>query len=477
MMYKSLLSFVPPILLGYLIVDFIWQTANKRQAVLKLFLGLGIGLGATSLLLFVWLWLTNQLNGFAWLLAGIIVGGILIKIYRSMKQPFGFRFPGIRLAPNWLSILLSIAFIITLILSYNSFISYSLTHQHGDRDAQAIWNLHARIIYRDPANWKTVFSPEFDSRFHPDYPLLTPLDVVWGWNLLNSETTRVPIVLAGLFAFGMVGLLFMSLNSLKTWGQAALASLVLMGTPYFILLGTFQTADVPFAYFVLSTIVLFAFYFVEKKPGLLILAGLSTGLSAWTKNEGILFIVSAMTGCAIYGLMQKQLWKTLRLFWLGLSVPALIILSYKVTLAPSNDLFANFNAAVFIGKLLSLQRYETIFTAIGTTLLKFGDWPLSILIALAIFLAIIGFRTENSIWKEMRVGAAILAIQLIGYIFVYVITPLPLEFHLQYSLDRLLFQLFPSALFLFFWAASAPEDIIRYIAPVSQIRDQNAADN
>ena len=474
-MYKSAISYILPLLLGYLIVDIIWKTTSMRQRVLKLFLGIGIGLGVTSLLLFVWLWLTNQLKGFEWLLIGIILCILLMEIYRHRNEPFRFHLPTIRLPSSRLDIIFSAIFIIAFLFSYSSFITYSLDHQHGDRDAQAIWNLHARIIYRDPANWKEVFSPEFDTRFHPDYPLLTPLDVIWGWDFLKTETTRVPIVLAGLFTFGIVGLLSASLIHLKTWGQAALASLVLMGTPYFILLGTFQTADIPFAYFVLSTIVMFALYFVEKKPELLLLAGLTSGLAAWTKNEGILFILSSLVGCIIYGTMQRQLWKKLRYFLPGLLIPAIIIISYKVFLAPTNDLFLGFSTTVFIGKLISLQRYETIFTTIGINLLDFGNWPISIPILLLAFLIIIGFQMNNPSKRIIGVGIIILTVQLIGYIFMYVITPLPLEFHLQYSLGRLLFHLFPSALFLFFWAIDSPENVIRHLTSITRVHEQNAS--
>ena len=460
-MHKSFLIYIPSLILGYLMIDAVWQTAGLRRFALKIFIGFGIGLGATSLLLFAWLWLTNQIKGFEWILGGLILAGILIKIFRHKNQSFRMQLPKLSFMPNWPGILLSIVFVITLWISYDNFIAYSFTHQHGDRDAQAIWNLHARIIYRDTANWKKVFSPEFDVRFHPDYPLLTSLDVVWGWHLSKTETTRIPIALAGLFTFGMIGLIFTSLINLKTWGQASLASLILMGTPFFILLGTFQTADLPFAYFVLSTIVLFSLYSSEMKPELLILAGFTAGLAAWTKNEGDLFILSAIVGCLVYGFWQKQIWSMLSSFLIGLLPVGMIIAAYKIFLAPPNDLFAGSSSSALISKLISLTRYETIFAAIGNNLLIFGNWPISILIILVIFSIIIGFRMENSVKPAARIGALILAIQLTGYIFIYVITPLPLEFHLEYSLDRLLFQLFPSALFLFFWIVSAPEQIIQ----------------
>jgi hypothetical protein len=460
MMYKSLLSFIPSLFLGFLIVDTIWETRTLRQLMLKIFIGFGIGLGQVSLLLFLWLLLNNRVKGFELIIGGIIIFGILVRFRGWWIQLAGIFPRRFSIQSAWINLALFIAFIGSVVFSFDAFLKYSLMHQHGDRDAQAIWNLHARIIYRDVSNWKSVFSPQFDPRFHPDYPLLLPLNVVWGWNLLRSETTRVPIALAGIFTFGLVGLLFSAVVNLKSWGQAYLATIVLMGTPYFILLGTFQIADIPFAFFVLSTMVLFAFYSKERKIGLLVLAGLTAGLSAWTKNEGILFVVSTLTAIGVYAFREKGSQKLLFYFGGGLLLPILIVLYTKIFLAPPNDMFMDFNANLLFNRMISLERLEIIFSAIGKSITNFGDWKFSIVIVLIIFSIIVGFRVEDSQREILLICTLILAMQLTGYIFIYyVITPYPLEFHLLYSLDRLLFHLYPAALFLFFSTVSTSEDI------------------
>jgi len=54
-------------------------------------------------------------------------------------------------------------------------------------------------------------------------------------------------------------------------------------------------------------------------------------------------------------------------------------------------------------------------------------------------------------WRTagLRTALGVLAVMLIGYFFVYVITPQNLEWHLRTSLARLLLQLWPMTLFLF----------------------------
>ncbi|HTP00783.1 MAG TPA: hypothetical protein VMJ64_05360 [Anaerolineales bacterium] len=437
-----------------------WHTVNTRQAILKLFLGLGIGLGATSLLFFAWLLLTHQARGFEWALMGLLAVWILAKLFRRGSRQIRIRMPGVHYRGAWIGLALSVAFAATLLLSCSSFVMYSLTRPHGDRDAQAIWNLRARVIYRDTSNWTRVFSPEFDSRFHADYPLLIPLNDVWGWEFLNRESTGTPIVLASLFTYGTICLAFAALINLKTWGQASLASLVLMGTPFFFSLGAYQIADIPLSYFILSTIVLLALYGIQGERTHLALAGLAAGLAAWTKNEGDFFILAVLAGCTVYGLLQRQVWRTLGTLAAGMAAPIVMVLYYKATLAPPNDLFVGFNLGEALRKLVSLQRYEIIFAAIGKALLNFGNWRVSIVIVLAIFSIVVGMRMERPQRRVAAVCTIVLALQLLGYIFIYAITPVPLEYHLQYSLDRLLFQLFPAALVLVFWSLATPEDII-----------------
>src|SRR5580765_3074797 len=42
---------------------------------------------------------------------------------------------------------------------------------HGGTDGWAIWNSHARFLYRDGPRWNV----DIKNTFHPDYPLFVPL--------------------------------------------------------------------------------------------------------------------------------------------------------------------------------------------------------------------------------------------------------------------------------------------------------------
>jgi hypothetical protein len=54
------------------------------------------------------------------------------------------------------------------------------------------------------------------------------------------------------------------------------------------------------------------------------------------------------------------------------------------------------------------------------------------------------------------IGLALL-LQLFGYMFIYLLTPYDLAWHVNTSIERLLLHLFPTGLFLFFYATKSPD--------------------
>jgi hypothetical protein len=68
---------------------------------------------------------------------------------------------------------------------------------------------------------------------------------------------------------------------------------------------------------------------------------------------------------------------------------------------------------------------------------------------------IVGFRipahfVEKVVWM-------LPAAQLLLYLLVYVLTPHELQWHMNYSMSRLLIHLFPAALFAYFLFVDTPE--------------------
>jgi hypothetical protein len=250
--------------------------------------------------------------------------------------------------------------------------------------------------------------------------------------------------------------------------------MILMGSPFFIFMGASQFADIPFAFFMLVTLVMLLIGMREENPaGPLILAGIAAGLCAWTKNEGLLFFAIA-AGCllvtAIFTCGRRPALRRIVPFLAGALPILLMVLYFKLRLAPSGYLAAGFTLSSLSMKLFDVSRYAEITSAFFITGISFTQGlidarvgmqlnPGAVNILLLIgYLFLVGVRID----RQDRIGiiqsAAILSLMAAGYFFIYVLTPLDLGYHLATSLNRLFLQLWPGVIFLLFMAAGTLQE-------------------
>jgi hypothetical protein len=333
-------------------------------------------------------------------------------------------------------------------------------------DAFAIWNLRARFLFRDAAHWRDGFTHLLDWS-HPDYPLLLPASIAHVWTAAGHEGAAVPATIGLLFAAATVMLLVGAVSFLRGLSQALLAGTVLLSTPLFVEQSAWQYADVPLGFFVLATMVLLCMDSVTGSPkgphygrqggsrepphasGWLAFAGLAAAFGAWTKNEGLLVLVALI---ALMLIRRRPL-----LPFLAGAAPVLLVLAFfKFAIAPSSDLFPGPDRVIHaIG---SPQRYLMITSWIVRDAWNFGQWLVPVTALLAIYGALVGRAEQGSERAAVTTAMATLVITLVGFAAVYVITPLDLEWHLRFSLNRLFLQLWPSALFIFFITIRTPEE-------------------
>ena len=132
---------------------------------------------------------------------------------------------------------------------------------------------------------------------------------------------------------------------------------------FFFKLGTFLYADVPYAFFLLATIILLHIYgrSARKEPSFLIMAGITASLAAWTKNEGLLFMAAIIVVFLITRILwRKPVAKEMILFVLG-SLPIMsVIIYFKVMFTHENDLLVAVSSGLILERLTDLSRYMTI---------------------------------------------------------------------------------------------------------------------
>ena len=457
--------------MGWAIVSTGWTGgASPAERMLKLFLSAGYGLGAFSTLFLVLRALgmvsvpAIDVLAFAVLLIGWRLSRRLVPGATVVPAP-GHDHPG------WLRGSLTAGFGAALAAALYCAVRRTIAYPNGEGwDAFAIWNLHARLLFRGGAGWREGFSALIPWS-HPDYPLLLPAAIAHFWSDLGHETYVVPAIIGLVFTISTAGVLFSALMLLRGRNVAMLGGLALLATPSFIEQGTSQYADIPLSFFILATVVMLCQHDASLAlsapwAGWIALAGLAAGFAAWTKNEGLLFLCSLLfarflmsaggkgTGQAGETLAQPTSFTLLLLSALPI---LLIILWFKRFIAPPGDLFVY--AATTFHKFSDLARYRAIAKWFGKQFFRFGHWlwvPGSLLVA-GIFVAwrIWGPQHRGDVVATgprtgFRVCVVALTITLCGYFVIYVITPYDVYWHLRFSLNRLFLQLWPSAIFLCF---------------------------
>ena len=473
----GILAFIPPIIIGAAIIVIIFPNGSLKGAwfVLTICLGAGIGLGITSSTTFLWLAeIGRPAAAYIAFEAGFAILLTLLAYYRHRVCQSGRRNdcrPGAAandLPINWLKNLV----VILLLITAGSFgLKTFFEAPYGTVDTRITWNYRARWLFRGGDLWEHAFytpvAPEgelIDDQGHaPDYPLLITGSVYRGWQIIGNDHVAVPILTAGLFTFGTYLLLYASLAMLRNRNQGYLAVLFLLVSTQFMHLGTDQYGDVPLAFFVLSTIALFALK--DRYPAISLqtagLIGFTAACAAWTKNEGLVFFAAVIL-VRFIGRIRKQEWSSLArefsCFILG-TLPVMGTLVYfKINFAPRNDLVNVYNLKQSVAHLLNPDRYLIVISEILKKVYFFND---KIVILLVVYLLFSGIDRSGTDKKHIGSHVLLLLLMLCGYTFAYVITTYDLRWHIDSSLRRLFIQLWPAVVFLFFYAVRGPEAVAK----------------
>lgn len=311
----------------------------------------------------------------------------------------------------------------------------------GDWDAFAFWNLRARLLHRAGGDVAVVFRSAAAGD-HPDYPLFLSGLVATGWSIAGEGSTAVTGVVAVLFGALAAAGLHAAVGARRGGVAAAIAVLALLAYRQVPNSVASRYADVP-----LSALLLLAcgaLASAVERPArarsALALAGLCASLAAWTKNEGAVHVIAVALTALVRppaGLSRRG---ALGACVAGAAPFLAVLLAFKFGLAPRNDLVEGTTAAGAFARATDPSRYATIARHL------LGEWTPTaygrFLFPLTLLLVVAGPRRRAGDGPV----ATVLCLVALAYAAVYVLTPQPLDWHLTWSLDRLLVHLYPSLL-------------------------------
>ena len=468
-MFGLILSLLISIATGFLLTCVLWPWPKgvKGSLALRLSLSVGLGFGISSCVFFLCMILfgpsvTAFLSAELALLVYLaVVLGYLFMTSKGSTAPAGHTSAPAGSKVTWIALG---ALLVLLVMGIVSFAILASLKPHGDWDAWVSWNLRARFLFRGETLWQRAFSP-LVPRACPAYPVFLSGLVARCWHYAGRDTVAGPILAAVLFTFGIVGLTFAALHLLRGRTNALLAAAVLLGTPFLLLHGVSQYADVPVAFFFLATVVLLVLSnrLDDARYGLLALAGLMCGLAAYTKHEGLLFLLGLLV-IAVVALIRsadrKSHLKRIGVFVAGLALPLGLLVYFKTVMAPSGDyMTAGLAGGEVLRRLGDLSRYGHIARAFVSQLFEVRRWCV-LPVVLPFYLLLTGTQVDERDRAGLSTIVWLLAFMLFGHFVMFLITHDNLEWHVKWSLDRLLLQLWPTVVFTFFLVVRPPEEAV-----------------
>ena len=307
---------------------------------------------------------------------------------------------------------------------------YPVAEKFGGWDAWGIWNLHARYM-ADPANWKKMFQ---NTQFaHADYPLYIPS--------LNGFFMRLcypKYVMVIPFIFNFAITLFIPVliyieNIKKNIVVAAVIFFLFALDTFYLTKGATQYADTPLAFFLLCAFVCVNYATEDSKY--VTLAAACVGCCMWTKNEGSILAFLFIVFYARTFFSRKNI----KAFALGIVVPILVLLFFKLSYAPGDGTLSGQGAKMF-SQLFVKDRYDMIWDFFKDNVAH-KYYYVKILVFIYLLLCVLERR-----WPGKQF--LLLLACTIAYTMIYVLTPGGIEWLLGTSQERLMHQLMPTLMYV-----------------------------
>jgi hypothetical protein len=416
-------------------------------------LSLGLGLGLTSCTYFVFK-LVLGLRPLAYTGAELVLLTLLAFVaWRSVRQEIDSSSESSDFAARPASLLewiMAAAFWLGVGVYLSTYLSIARSNVHGQWDAWAMWNSRARFFYKGGDYWIDAFSPLL-SWSNPDYPLLVPASVARAWTFMGAESWIAPAGFGLAMSLSLVFSVTLCVVMLRDRLNGYAAGLVLLGSTTFVQLSTAQCADVPLGCLVASTLILLALWDGgggRADIGLLALAGMAAGLCAWTKNEGLIFVLAIIGARVATGLWQRQpLWRECRAFFAGLLPIAVVVAAFKLHYAPSSLLLTSIEPGTISERLLDPEHWLRVAGLFVRVLTAFeGGWPFVLLAVLVVS----GFAIEVGMKRSVVAGVLALLVLCSSYFAIFLITPYEVDWHIDVALERLLTQVWPAGVLIYF---------------------------
>jgi hypothetical protein len=338
--------------------------------------------------------------------------------------------------------------VVTLLIAAAVSWTGSSGNPHGNWDAWAIWNLRAKFLASDGGTAARAWSPVLSSTTHPEYPLLVSGFVARCWSYAGQQDPATPALTSYLFFLALILAVTGGVTALRGPTLGLVAGISTATSPALLHEVAAQYADIPLACF-MAVAVLFV---LLELPAL---AGIFAGFAAWTKDEGVLFLVILLVSVVV---LQRSRKTTLAAVAGAAPLMALVLI-FKGILASGNSSLIGSSLPGALQRLLDVSRYGTVLAGFAKELTSgMTEGLYHPFLPMLILAAVLRFDPESR--RNARFAGTVAVAMLAGYFGVYIVTSNDVAWQLQTSLTRLLVQLWPLGVIAVFVALRPPESFV-----------------
>ena len=466
-----ILALLSPSVTGWFLIGAVAGT-NVRAGwtgAVRLVAGTGIGWAIAAGVYFLWR-VSNAEIGIAYRLVDCVVVPGAVALVHARRQTRGTApSPRVQGRSSWWMMSLALVTLVVCAGAVAAAVQMAHAEPIGSWDANAIWNLKARFMYRGGDGWTRMFAKEIWFS-HPDYPLMLPASAARLWTYVGYETPAGPIGVGVGFTILTMALLFAGVGWLCGIVPACVAVMLLAGNEVFIWYGGAQVADVPLSFFVLAAIVFLTVAWQRVREGgetpplrVMMAAGACAGLGAFVKNEGLAICVMLVVACAAAAVIFRR-WKPLAAVLVGLVIGLTLVATQKLLFTGETYLTADQpSTAAAVEKVLDPERHRTILTFLGRWYFglrewyspvegwRLNPWPVRmlneptflLLLALPLFF---GVRVSSDRRPAAVTVGLLLVLVVLTYYAVLLVMPYDLAVLVQ-SLPRYFLHIVPTAIF------------------------------
>ena len=316
-------------------------------------------------------------------------------------------------------------------------------------DAVAIYAIKSKIFYLAGAIPQDFFQTLAAAFPHPDYPLNIPLVETFIYIFMGSLNDQLVKVIFPLFFFGILALLYYGIRRFASASYALLFVFLLATIPQFNEYATNAYLDLPFAYYYFASFIFLFLWFKDNKDtGSLVVSAIMAALSAWTKNEGLMYcgINILLIGSFLFFERNKISMKNILQVIAYISIIAVISLPWifikKTWNITNSDVGAT--ALTPFGFLGQLYKLGPIFYEFQKQFFGPKKWNL----IWPVFLFVLAFNYKN-VLKGLNKYIALSIVFIVGgYVFIYLISHVEINYFLSRTWGRFLIHFLPVVMYL-----------------------------